>query len=116
MRCPISRRGSLCRARPGKRFVYILWRDPDHEEDHLVGVKSDVATRLEWHNPRLSLRDTRFGTGRGRWLSARSVPTDAEFELDRNVIESPGIGVPNTRSWTGGGWPFRGARPPTDVD
>jgi predicted GIY-YIG superfamily endonuclease len=33
----------------GKRFVYVLRSDADHEH-HYVGITSDVAARLEWHN------------------------------------------------------------------
>jgi putative endonuclease len=33
----------------GKRFVYILRSDREPER-HYVGVTSDVADRLEWHN------------------------------------------------------------------
>ena len=33
----------------GKRFVYVLRSETDHER-HYVGVTSDVENRLEWHN------------------------------------------------------------------
>ena len=33
----------------GKRFVYVLRSDADHDH-HYVGITSDVAARLEWHN------------------------------------------------------------------
>ena len=33
----------------GKRFVYVLRSDADYEH-HYVGITSDVAVRLEWHN------------------------------------------------------------------
>ena len=32
-----------------RRFVYILRSDP-HPERHYVGLTSDVARRLHWHN------------------------------------------------------------------
>jgi predicted GIY-YIG superfamily endonuclease len=37
----------------GRRFVYILRSDSDHER-HYVGVTADVDERLEWHNTGLS--------------------------------------------------------------
>jgi putative endonuclease len=33
----------------GKRFVYVLRSAADHEH-HYVGITSDVAARLDWHN------------------------------------------------------------------
>jgi len=33
----------------GKRFVYVLRSDRDPNR-HYVGITSDVAARLEWHN------------------------------------------------------------------
>jgi predicted GIY-YIG superfamily endonuclease len=34
---------------PDKRFVYVL-RSDRHPTRHYVGLTSDVATRLQWHN------------------------------------------------------------------
>ena len=34
---------------PDKRFVYVV-RSDRHPTRHYVGLTSDVATRLEWHN------------------------------------------------------------------
>ncbi len=61
----------------GKRFVYILRSEADPRR-HYVGVTSDVAQRMQWHNAGLS--------GHTRAYRPWAIVVSIEFPTEHQAI------------------------------
>jgi putative endonuclease len=104
----------------GKRFVYVLRSDSDHDR-HYVGITSDPDRRLEWHNH----GPCGHTTGHRPWtpVVVLEFPTEQQAVRFERYLKSGSGRAFARRHFSAGascaqaGTPqVTGARTPTDVD